>query len=166
MTFQFYSDKLLFMKNTKAAFGWITDILYKHKIPFQIAGGFAAQLYGATRELADIDIDVPENRFLELIPEVKDYIVFGPSQFKDKNWDLFLMTLCYQGQNIDIGGAYEVRIFNQNKNKWQKLRADLIKTNTVEVYGIEVPVIKKDKLIKYKKMLARDVDKIDIKQIS
>lgn len=153
------------MKNTEAALRWITDILYRHKIPFQVAGGFAAQQYGSTRELADIDIDIPENRFLEIVPEVEDYIISGPSQFKDKNWDLFLMTLRYEGQEIDLGGAYRVKIFNENEKKWQKLKANLSNVDIVKVFNIKIPVIKKDELIKYKKILGRDVDKVDIEQI-
>ena len=65
-----------------------------------ISGGFAARLYGATRDLADIDIDIPEDRFAELIPQVKEYIKLGPARYKDDNWDLFLMTL-YSLMRID-----------------------------------------------------------------
>lgn len=154
------------MKNTEEAFKWIVEILNKHKIPFQIVGGFSARLYGATRELADIDLDIPEDRFLELIPDVKDYIIFGPNRYLDENWDLLLMTLSYQGQYIDLGGAYKVKIFNKNKKEWISLKADFDKTNSMEVYRMEVPVIKKEDLIKYKTILAREVDKIDIEQMT
>ncbi len=154
------------MKNTEEAFKWIVNILNKHKIPFQIAGGFAARVYGSKRELADIDFDIPEDRFSEIIPEVKKYIIFGPKRYIDRNWDLQLMTLVYKNQEIDIGGSNNVMIFNSNNKQWLSLKTDFMKTDMIEIYGIRVPIIVKEELIKYKKILSREVDKIDIKQIS
>lgn len=84
------------MKNPKKAFRWIINILKKHQVPFQITGGLAAQAYGSKRPLNDIDIDIPEDRFNEIVPNVKDYITYGPAHFIDERWDLFLLTLNYQ----------------------------------------------------------------------
>jgi hypothetical protein len=81
------------MKNSEKAFKWIIDILEKNKIPFQVSGGLAARAYGSDRELADIDIEVSDDNVRDLVPEVKEYITFGPGFYKDDNWDLLLMTL-------------------------------------------------------------------------
>ena len=154
------------MKNTEAAFRWITKILQEHKIPFQIGGGFAAKMYGATRELADIDIDIPEDRFSELLPEVKKYIKFGPEQYRDDNWDLLLLMLSYEGQDIDISGAYEARVFDQNQHQWINSKDDFSTAARMTVYGVEVLIMNKDTLIEHKSRLGRDVDKIDIAQMT
>jgi hypothetical protein len=153
------------MKNSETAFLWVVDILRKHDIPFQIGGGFAARLYGATRELADIDIDIPEDRFAEVISDVRDYIKFGPTQYKDEHWDLFLLTLSYEGQDIDLAGAYECKIFDEDKKEWVTISDDFTTARMMEAYGIRVPVMNREALIAYKKMLGRDVDKIDVEQI-
>src|SRR5690348_12670369 len=50
-------------KDTKSALHWIVNILKKLNINFQIAGGLAANIYGADRPLHDIDIDIPEEYF-------------------------------------------------------------------------------------------------------
>ncbi len=71
-------------RNTKEAFCWIIDLLKKHKIPFQISGGLAARVYGASRKLADIDIDLSEKYFRILIPDISDYIKACPNRYKDK----------------------------------------------------------------------------------
>ncbi len=46
-----------------AALGWILRVFKKHGVPYQVCGGFAAHLYGATRPINDIDIDIPRDAF-------------------------------------------------------------------------------------------------------
>ena len=154
------------MKDTESSFRWIINILQNNNIPFQIEGGFASRLYGSNRELADIDISIPEDRFDELLPYLKDYIIYGPSQYLDEEWDLKLITLTYMGQDIDIAGAYEKKNFDKNKKIWVNVPSDLSKSVYIDVYGLKVPVILKDQLIDYKKIIARDVDLIDVEFLS
>ena len=153
-------------RNTEEAFRWIVGLLNKHSIPFQISGGFAARLYGSNRELADIDIGIPDERFNELYPEVKEYITFGPAQYLDEEWDLKLMTLKYKNQEIDIAGEDDSKIFDKENHVWISVGRDLSLSNHIEVFGIIVPVIPKDDLIAYKKKLMREVDIIDLKALA
>lgn len=152
------------MKNTEAAFQWIISILIKHNIRFQVAGGFAARLYGSTRELADIDLDIEEKGFESIFPLVKEYITFGPDQYVDENWNLKLMTLEYNGQVIDIAG--EASIFDQQTNKWVLQKTDFENSNLMTVYEMTIPVIQKDALIAYKRKLLREVDIEDINMLT
>lgn len=153
-------------RNTESAFKWIIEILQKHEIPFQIKGGFASRLYGVERELADIDISIPENRFDELIPEIKEFIVYGPEQYLDEEWDIKLITLTYKGQDIDIAGAYEKKNFDKINKKWVNLPTNFSTSVYMDVYGLKVPVIAKDELIAYKKLIRRDVDIFDVEALS
>lgn len=153
------------MKPSREAFNWIVDILQKYNIPFQVTGGLAAKVYGSSRELADIDLDVLEERFQDILPDVKNYIVFGPERFKDKNWDLFLLALNYRGQQIDICSPIKVKIFDQNINQWTPLEVDFSKSVVKEVFGINVPVIFREHLIGYKNQLRREVDLEDLEEI-
>src|SRR5688572_16300745 len=109
---------------TNVAFTWIITILKKLNIPFQITGGLAAVAYGATRPLAGIDFDIPEEKFSLLKNEVKCFIIYGPEQFKDESWDLLLMTLKYHDQLIDFSGAYHTKIYNKMTHQWQVMPAD------------------------------------------
>jgi hypothetical protein len=153
------------MKKTENALRWIVGIFEKHAIPFQISGGYAAKLYGSDRPLADLDFDVPEEYFQKLIPEVKQYIVYGPQQYKDDSWDLLLMTLNYNGQEIDIAGAYEAKLFDKSTQTWITNRVDLSKALIKEMFGLQLPVMSKEELITYKKKLNRDVDEEDVRQL-
>jgi hypothetical protein len=152
-------------RNTESAFKWIVGLLHKNTIPFQISGGFAARLYGSTRELADIDIGIPDNRFEELCLDVKKHIIYGPEHYLDDEWDLKLMTLEYENQKIDIAGRDEIKIFDKSKRVWVPAHRDLTISVDKEVYGMRVPVIPKKSLITYKKKIMRDVDRLDIQAI-
>jgi len=153
------------MDNTKEALIWITNILKKHNIPFQITGGLAVLAYGSTRQLADIDIDIPEESFVKIRNEVSSYISFGPDQYKSECWDLFLMTLNYHGQEIDLSGAYSTKIYNKRDNIWVKIITDFLNVNYVNIYGIKLPVIGRHELMAYKKILARPVDLLDVEYL-
>src|SRR3990167_1336493 len=146
------------MKKIETTLIWITEILKKNQIPFQITGGLAARIYGATRPIADIDIDIPEDKFDIVKKEVEDFIIYGPAHFKSDKWDLLLMTLKFQGQLIDLGGAYHTKIFNQKTKSWQALREDLSQASSQNVFGLQLPVISKNSLIAYKKALSRPED--------
>lgn len=152
-------------RNTEEAFKWIVGLLNKHSIPFQIAGGFAARLYGSERVLADIDIGISDSRFDELYPDVKEYITFGPAQYLDDEWDLKLMTLKYKGQEIDIAGEDNIKIFDKKTKNWISASRDLSISEPKEVYELTVPVIPKEALIAYKKKLMREVDQTDLKAL-
>lgn len=153
-------------KNTESAFKWIVGLLKDNNISFQISGGFAARLYGSTRPLFDIDIDISKNSFDILTPLVKDFIVYGPKRFRDECWDLLLLTLKYKNQEIDISGYETIQLFNHEMKKWEPYGEDLNDVEKKEVYGEEVPVIKKEYLIAYKNIIRRPTDLEDIEMIS
>ncbi len=152
-------------QHSKAALVWIMQILNELDIPYQIAGGLAAKAYGASRSLNDIDIDIPEDKFEILKEKVSEFIIFGPSHFKDEYWDLLLMTLNYQGQEIDLSGAHEVKVFNKSTGKWHNFATDFSRTVPMEIFGLNIPVIRREELVAYKKILAREVDISDINEI-
>lgn len=151
------------MKDTESAFKWIVSIIHSKNIPYQITGGFAARLYGSRRELADIDIEIPNIDFEKIITEVKPYIIYGPERYVDENWDLKLMTLEYKNQLIDMCG--EATIFDQNIKTWVKEKVDFTKSINLTVYGVEVKVVPKEDLISYKNKLLREVDIEDIEAL-
>ncbi len=150
------------MRNTKAALLWITDILNKMDIPFEVDGGLAAHLYGAKRDLADIDINIPLINFYQFIPLVKNYITFGPKKYKDEHWDDLMISLKYAGQNIDICALGEMRYYDTEHQKWIDFPSELSDVRLMKYENIELPVINEIKLMIYKKVLNRGVDKKDV----
>jgi hypothetical protein len=152
------------MKDTEGAFKWIISIINSKKILYQITGGFAARLYGSQRELADIDIEIPDGDFEKIIPEVKEFIVYGPDQYVDENWNLKLMTLDNKGQLIDICG--KAKIFDQNTQNWVDEEVDFAESVDFVVYDMNVKVVSKHDLLAYKSKLLWEVDRQDIEALS
>lgn len=148
--------------NAEKAFHWIIGILNKHHIKFEIDGGLAARAYGAERELVDIDLVIPEKEFENILSDVASHIQYGPSWFSDDKWNLLLMTLDYEGQSIDIAGSQHQKYFDNNKKEWINSPADFSQSEIKNIFGIDVPVIPKGRLIEEKRHLMREVDLIDL----
>ena len=152
------------MKNTEKAFHRIIGLLEQRGIAYKISGGLAARLHGARRELADIDIEVSDADVGKIAEDVKPFIIFGPARYVDESWDLWLMTLEYEGQEIDIAGT-DAKIFNQKAQCWENCPGDLQTIEIKEAFGRKVPVESLKSLIAYKAILSRDVDLDDIQQL-
>jgi hypothetical protein len=123
------------MRKTKEAFTWIVGLLRKHKIPFHISGGFAANIYGSNRPL--VDIEIPDKKIFEIQNDVKKFIIYGPKRYKDKEFDLLRMTLKYKGQEIDICGINSQKLFDKKANKWNTERIYLCKLPAPKGAGVD-----------------------------
>ena len=154
------------MRKTKEAFCWIFSILKKHKIPYRISGGVAAKIYGSKRELVDIDIDTTDVALKKILPDVQNFISYGPKRYKDNEWDVTLLELNYSGQEIGIIGTDSANIFDKTKGKWVKYRADFSKAVKKKIYGQIVKFISREDLIDYKQKIRRKVDIEDIKELA
>jgi len=152
-------------QKTKKALLWIVSLLKEKNIPFRLSGGFAAQLYGSSRPLNDIDIEVPDAALDPLEPLVKKYIIWGPERWKDEVFDLLLMTLNYEGQEIDLSGVDTEKVYNKIKNQWENFSIPMNQFTLHRVEGLEIPVIKKEHLLAYKSKIQREVDLQDIQAI-
>ena len=137
------------------ALDWILSILRKNNIDYQITGGLAANLYGSKREIYDIDLEVSDSDVYRLSEICREHIIYGPERYVDEHFDLLLMTLDYGGQLIDVCGIDSMSIRGESQE------IDL--GSAVEVDGYRVVGL--GDLIAYKKLLCRDVDLIDIRNI-
>lgn len=89
-------------------------------------------------------------------------MTFGPDHYVDEKWDLQLTTLNYKGQEIDIGGAFDTKIFDDLNKTWVHCPADFETAQNHRVFGIQVPVVAPRDLIEYKKLLIGEHQKQDI----
>lgn len=71
----------------------------------------------------------------------------------------------YEGQQIDIAGGESVRLFDRNERIWKPDPTDFVNVETREIYGLVVPVVLKESLVRYKRWIARPTDLQDIGEI-
>lgn len=154
---------LFLEEKTQKALFWIVGILNKHKIEYQISGGFAGKIFGSKRELHDIDIDISKKFFSKILPEISDYILYGPAHYVDAKWDLELITLKYNGQEIDIGDSDGPLISNKERTQWISFQTNFSKTLDIDLNGRKIKIINPIDFIEYKKELDGEHQLEDIK---
>lgn len=128
-----------------------------------VVGGLAARAHGATRPLADIDLYVPTGALATIANLVEPYVTRQPSRHVGDQWDIEFMQLEYAGQKIELGGADEVRIAPPDSHDWIPQHVDVGSAVRMETgLGISMPVMSRDDLVAYKRVLDRDVDRTDV----
>ena len=145
---------------------WIKGILEGKNTPYQIVGGFAAHIHGGSRPVADIDLYIPKEFASEILPSVQNYISKPLTHYVEGAWDLEYFQLIFQEQKIEIGLSPGTKIFNSNVDEWIELDTDYSKSIIGTYKGIEVPVIPIPELLAYKALLGREVDLIDISELT
>lgn len=140
----------------------LVAMLRAHGVPFRVTGGLAARAYGATRPLADIDVDVPEADIARLLPAIQSRVIWGPGRYRDAEWDLLLCTFVIDGQEIDLCGAETARYRERATGRWHLDPVDWSESETHTLLGVEVPVMSRARLLAYKRRLAREVDLLDV----
>ncbi len=143
----------------------MVDTFRRLDIPFMVVGGLAARSYGATRPLVDIDFYIPGGRFTDLVPVVADHVVFGPKPFTGGRWDLVFLKLEIEGQVVEVGDGFDVRVRGDTDEAWVDVSVDFDRVQHREIFGLEVPVMARSDLVAYKRLLGRDVDLRDLREM-
>lgn len=149
-----------------AALRWIVRLLNEAGIPFQVTGGVAATVYGARRDVADIDLFVPAAHLPPLMRLVGPArIARQPWRHRDESWDVIVMALEQEGQRIEVGVAEAARYRDRASGAWCDASIDFGASVSHAVWGVEVPVMPRAQLIDTKRRLDREVDRRDLADI-
>lgn len=149
----------------QAALKWIVELLRERDIPFLICGGLAATGYGSKRDLHDIDLFVPSAYFQDVVVAGKHFISKPATHYREEGWDLNYVQFKYGGVKVEVGNADGAQIYNTRAQMWVNLAIDFTRHEIVKVLGIDVPLMLREDLIKYKSLLSRPVDLEDIEVI-
>ena len=148
------------------ALHWIMSILENEGISYQIVGGMAAYIHGGKRPIADIDLYIRQSDADTLLNRVEPYISKPLKRYVEGAWNLEYFQLIYQQQKIEVGLSPGAKIWDKTSQQWVD-QTIVFSDSVIGFYhNLEVPVMPRDTLIKYKSILGREVDLIDIAEIS
>jgi hypothetical protein len=153
------------MLSETLALQWIIGLLDELEVPLQAVGGLAARTYGAKRPLVDFDFYVPTDALEKVAEAASEYVVRAPRHHRDDDWDITFMTLEYDGQKIELGGADGARYHDRLRGMWEDAAVDFERSVPRSVFGVEIPVMPFEQLASYKRGLDRDVDRRDLAEI-
>lgn len=148
----------------KRVLKFLVDTLNKNEITFQVSGGLGAIAHGATRELRDIDIEINKKNCPKAHELFKDFITEDFRHYEDGEFALWMMTLSIGGVPVDINQVEESYAFDDEGGK-HLLPEDLVDTELKSIGDIIFPVQNKKNLIAYKKIVNRDTDITDVKEM-
>lgn len=146
------------------ALKWITSLLADNEIPYLICGGFAAFAYGSMRNINDIDIFVPEEKFDHVVSLGKKHVSKHAKRYLEEaeGWNVKYVQFKYKDTKIEVGSSEGVEVFDKSFKQWVELKINFSRIEYRSMYGIRVPLMKIEDLINYKKVLSRSVDIQDI----
>ncbi|HHG3024803.1 TPA: MazG-related protein [Vibrio parahaemolyticus] len=150
----------------KVALKWLKDLLEAEGVEYQIVGGLAATIYGGSCEIADIDLYIRNSDANKVLARVSQFISKPLTHYTEYGWDLEYFQLVYQNQKVEIGLSQNTKIQSALDGSWHELEI-YFSESVVKLYqGIELPVIPAHRLVEYKRILGREVDLIDIQELT
>jgi hypothetical protein len=136
----------------------------ENDIRYQLTGGMAARLYGSSRALNDIDIEVNERDIERVQIALAEYVTKGLYRLIDDSFDIWMMTLNIDGTPVDISQAAPI-LLRGVVGSWQRFDAHIENSKIINVRGIPISVVELDGLLSYKTVLGRSVDLEDTKKL-
>ena len=76
------------------------------------------------------------------------------------------MAIVYKGQQIEIGDSDRTKIYDSKQGIWIPQKINYSNSELVQVFDIELPIMPKQQLIEYKRILSREVDIQDLAEIT
>ena len=150
----------------KVALQWLKEILDAEGVEYQIVGGLTATIHGGSREIADIDLYIRNSDADKVLAHVAKYISKPLTHYAEYGWDLEYFQLVYQNQKIEIGLSEYTKIQSHQDGSWHQLEIYFSESVIKNYQGINLPVIPVHRLVEYKRILGREVDQIDIQELT
>ena len=148
------------------ALSWILGILDEQRVAYQLVGGTAAHIYGGTRPIVDIDMYIPKDKAAALALRLKEFISKPLKRYVEDLWDIEYFQIKYKNQKIEFGLSPGAKIFDRKSKRWIEQTIHFEESVSKVYRGIHVQLMPIADLIAYKTILDRDVDRIDVSELS
>ncbi|QJY41269.1 MazG-related protein [Vibrio cholerae] len=160
------TSEVIVSQKVKVALLWLKDILESKQISYQIVGGLAAKIHGGSREVAVINLYIHKSDAHKILADVNHYILKPLTHYIEGSLDLEYFQLIYGSQKIEIGLAPGTKVRASESDEWHELHTNFERSVSGEYLRVVVPTILVDDLVVYKRVLSREVDWIDIHELT
>lgn len=143
-----------------------SDLARDLALPVQAVGGLAARAWGGARPLVDLDFYVPDGRLADVAAAVPELVVRGPERIESAHWDVAVLALSIDGCLVELGGAGSARMRPRPGTPWVAAEVAFERGVRRSVAGIDIPVMPLEALVAYKRLLAREVDLVDLHDLT
>ncbi len=143
----------------------IVEKLEYQNIPYQITGGVAGNIHGSLWPPNDIDIEVGAADFEKVAKLFAAEMKQQPYHLVDDEFDLWLMTLCIDGIDVDINQVEDAFAITKDGRR-VPFSSDLNRSERRQISGIEVMVQPLQELIEYKCLIGREADVADLTSLA
>lgn len=149
-----------------AALRWVCRLLDASGIPFQVTGDVAAAAHGATRPIRSVELFVAAEHVPALLRAAEEHVVDYPWRRMDDAWDRVALSLSHDGMTIDVGVTEAARFKEAATGAWRDADIDTTASVLIEVLGVDAPVTPRSQLLDQKRLLDREADRQDIRDIA
>ena len=112
-----------------------------------------------------ISISIPLGQRCGSSRSAREFITFGPERYRDSEFDIELLTLRWGGQDIDLTAAEDIRLFDRGAAVWREVPTDMKAFEIHQLMGRSAPVMSRETLVHYKRIIDRPVDRVDIEAV-
>ena len=116
-------------------------------------------------QVNDIDLFVPGEHFSSVVQAGQEFVSKAAAHRQEEGWDLTYVQFKYEGIKVEVGNANGPRIFDLGSQTWIPLNIDFSRYKTMHLLGLDLPLMLKEDLVRYKSALSRPVDIEDIRAI-
>ncbi|MEK7645362.1 MAG: hypothetical protein AAB391_03555 [Patescibacteria group bacterium] len=149
----------------KKVLKYLVDTFDNAGILFQATSGLAANVYGSSRSLYDIDIDVYKKDIPKAQELFRKHVVSDFVHEQNESFDLYEFTLKIDGVTVDVSQAEESYAIGKDGTKILVMN-DIKNASKHTFEGIAFRVLDKGQLVRYKTHVARSTDLSDVKEIT
>ncbi len=153
------------LRVTTATLRWVGGLLDGCGIPFQLTGDVAAAAHGATRPIRCVELFVAAEHVPALLRAAEAHIVDHPWRRLDDAWDRIALSLSHERVIIDVCVADAARFKEAATGAWRDAAIDTTVSVTRKVLEVEAPVMPRGQLLHQKRILDREIDRRDIRDI-
>ncbi|MDH4045520.1 MAG: hypothetical protein OEW06_13780, partial [Gemmatimonadota bacterium] len=109
---------------------------------------------------------MPDQCLPDAARHLGDWAIGAPARVRSPQWDVMVLSLDVRGRRVELGGADTGRYRDAASGAWCPCGVDFASGVRHTVLGVPVDVLARAPLIACKAALQREVDLVDLHQLT